>query len=953
MASGLDLILRVVGQDAGASKVLGDVAKAAQSGSDKLTAASLSAAKVHAGIQGIAGAVGVAAIVKFGTDSVKSFTDLASSVNTVSRYTGMGAEASSRFAYALRMSGVDADVAAKSLGVFEKKLATAADSGKATAAMATKLGTNFLDATGKVLPMEALLPKIADHFKSLPAGADKTALALELFGKQGAAMLPILNQGAAGLQELAKQADAAGLTLSGSALTAMKDAKREQREFDAAVRGVSVSLGSALLPVMTSMTSALNDQVTPAIRGASAYFRDHKESVGIVATALGIVGLAWGASATASAVSAVTQLASATKAATGWAIQAAAATISGGETVAIWWMLTTESIKSSLIQWASQSKVVAGWLASSAAAQASAAEQVAASETTNVAASSMGKLGIAAGVAAVAIGLAVVAIMAADDAARRAAVGVTSLSAAIKSAAGHADIDKMFKIDPQWWEAGTKGVNNLQDALNKLRNPISMGAVPLWEPTALVQTEQQIKNLDQALADLARNGNASVARDQFEQLVPAFQAAGFSADEIVAKFPQMQAQFKAVADQLGVAPTAAEYVEWMGGRIPESVRLAAAAASAADVPISDLTDGISAASSNLGAILAPASEASKVMEDIADSAKKAKDGIDAETTAIWANLDSVLALSGSAIAFQNAFTGAKEAVQKYGLQLDITKKGGTEVVSAFNQMVAAGESHVKQMIASNAPAAEVNAYLATMHTNFINAAGSTASARAKAEELWATFQLNPGVVDTLITEHGQSETKQKVLDLTARIGEVPTDHMTAFLVAVNNGDVAAAEAILNSLARDRTAHISIMQTIYSAQAANNRSAIASLAGANGMILKSYAGGGVENHVAQIAPGGAWRVWAEPETGGEAYIPLSPSKRSRSIAIWRQVGQELGVMSRADGGVDVASGSGGYAADLASAVRAALSGAELRLTGAVDTIGDAVSARIVLAYEGAV
>lgn len=39
--------------------------------------------------------------------------------------------------------------------------------------------------------------------------------------------------------------------------------------------------------------------------------------------------------------------------------------------------------------------------------------------------------------------------------------------------------------------------------------------------------------------------------------------------------------------------------------------------------------------------------------------------------------------------------------------------------------------------------------------------------------------------------------------------------------------------------------------------------------------------------------------------------------------------------------------------VAAALRAALAGAELRLTGAVDTIGDAVAGRILLAYEGAV
>jgi hypothetical protein len=63
--------------------------------------------------------------------------------------------------------------------------------------------------------------------------------------------------------------------------------------------------------------------------------------------------------------------------------------------------------------------------------------------------------------------------------------------------------------------------------------------------------------------------------------------------------------------------------------------------------------------------------------------------------------------------------------------------------------------------------------------------------------------------------------------------------------------------------------------------------------ADGGILEAYANGGVrEDHVAQIAKGGEWRVWAEDETGGEAYIPLSPTKRKRSVEIWEETGRRL-------------------------------------------------------------
>ncbi|MFB7327134.1 phage tail tape measure protein [Streptomyces sp. NPDC056190] len=77
--------------------------------------------------------------------------------------------------------------------------------------------------------------------------------------------------------------------------------------------------------------------------------------------------------------------------------------------------------------------------------------------------------------------------------------------------------------------------------------------------------------------------------------------------------------------------------------------------------------------------------------------------------------------------------------------------------------------------------------------------------------------------------------------------------------------------------------------------------------ADGGLLSFYADGGVrrERHVAQIAPAGSWRVWAEPETyPGEAYIPLAPSKRHRSKQILEEVAHRFGgsIQYHAQGGL---------------------------------------------------
>lgn len=66
----------------------------------------------------------------------------------------------------------------------------------------------------------------------------------------------------------------------------------------------------------------------------------------------------------------------------------------------------------------------------------------------------------------------------------------------------------------------------------------------------------------------------------------------------------------------------------------------------------------------------------------------------------------------------------------------------------------------------------------------------------------------------------------------------------------------------------------------------------------GIIFKEggfYFENGSENHVAQISNGQTpYRVWSEPETGGEAYIPLGQSKRTQSTRILASVADVFGM-----------------------------------------------------------
>lgn len=90
----------------------------------------------------------------------------------------------------------------------------------------------------------------------------------------------------------------------------------------------------------------------------------------------------------------------------------------------------------------------------------------------------------------------------------------------------------------------------------------------------------------------------------------------------------------------------------------------------------------------------------------------------------------------------------------------------------------------------------------------------------------------------------------------------------------------------------------------------------SVGGQFGTVRRFMAGGitGMEDHSAKIyAPSSTYRVFAEPETGGEAYIPMAASKRNRSTTILSEVASRFGyelTKTRAFGDGAVVGGNSG-------------------------------------------
>lgn len=221
-------------------------------------------------------AAGAAIAIKFGADSVATFKKVAAEVAGLKRITGATTEDASRLAFQLKNSGVDSAKGSAGLKIFSKNLMAASLSSKKTDQMVGMLGVKFKDAHGSILPMSKLLPKVSDTFASMKDSPEKTALAMKLFGKAGADLLPFLNKGSKGLQELADKSDKFGNTLTDKQLDALKQSKQAQRDWDAAMQGLQVTLGANLLPLMTQGAEMINSVMVPAFQHMAEWVHNNE-----------------------------------------------------------------------------------------------------------------------------------------------------------------------------------------------------------------------------------------------------------------------------------------------------------------------------------------------------------------------------------------------------------------------------------------------------------------------------------------------------------------------------------------------------------------------------------------------------------------------------------------------------------------------------------------------------
>jgi hypothetical protein len=430
-------------------------------------------------------------------------------------------------------------------------------------------------------------------------------------------------------------------------------------------------------------------------------------------------------------------------------------------------------------------------------------------------------------------------------------------------------------------------LDNIQNGLVKV---FSLG---MADSTPSKEARQWLDAIDEGLTNLVKDGKADLAAAAYKRLQAAYAAGGKDVSEFTG---QMDNYKSALADAKFEQELAAASMGLFGQAAQgTSAKLDAQKASADGLrqSIVALNDVNRAAGSAMSAFEQSIDDVTEATKEHA-GALRMRDG-DLDLGSEKAR-EAEKVLSGLAANTDAAATAARDQGRSWEYVNGIYDRGQDAFIKAAQAM---GLTKTQAEALSKS-------YLAIPESKTTRVNMEAEDAQADLEAFNAKVAASPGTKS--VTLKTLSSAAERILEAFGykvthlKDGSVTVTAMTgAALTGVQN--VAGAVAAL----RDKTITITTNQVVnkWTATQPGSKVPVAKRDWADGGVVDYYAAGGIqrggvrhfaggsENHVAQIAPAGSWRVWGEPETMGEGYVPFAPSKRPRSRAITEEIVRRLG------------------------------------------------------------
>jgi hypothetical protein len=233
-------------------------------------------------------------------EQVETVSESGHEIEKTAQVTGLATDELQRLQKAARVAGVESETLNHGIMILSRTMAAAKAGGEEQAKAFKKIGVSYKDGSGNLRSAGDVLKDIGDHFKTLPDGAEKVALSMQLLGRSGAELIPVLNMGGEEIDKIG----ASAMIMNEEQIEASKDLVLAQKQ----LKEVTSSLWkSAIYPLIPSIrdlvkqwvawtkanADLIKQKIGAVLSGALAVIKGLSKALAAMVAMLKFVGEHW------------------------------------------------------------------------------------------------------------------------------------------------------------------------------------------------------------------------------------------------------------------------------------------------------------------------------------------------------------------------------------------------------------------------------------------------------------------------------------------------------------------------------------------------------------------------------------------------------------------------------------------------------------------------------------
>jgi hypothetical protein len=203
----------------------------------------------------LVGAAGVSGFLA----ATKAMSDMSGEIDDMSQRTGVGVESLSALKFAAEQTGATLDDLGEGFKNINKLISESSQNSEDARKKLAAVGLTIEDI--KDLPADKVMERLATAIQSINSPAKQSSAALDLMGKKGLALLPLLKLGSLGIRAFTTEAKKRGLVFSEADIKAADEFGDRWAAAMSVVWSAVHRVGAAVIPVLMPLIDIVSDTV--------------------------------------------------------------------------------------------------------------------------------------------------------------------------------------------------------------------------------------------------------------------------------------------------------------------------------------------------------------------------------------------------------------------------------------------------------------------------------------------------------------------------------------------------------------------------------------------------------------------------------------------------------------------------------------------------------------------